>query len=133
MHVIFFFFQARSPTDADLVRKAQSEGIRLPGAGDGLQKLPAQVVEEALILSELFNLNEISALQLLLKGRLFHEIHFCFFRGCYSHFSYYDSQVKSSFVTIPVLPAASLPCSFTTTPANPWSSHSGLSFKGGKA
>ena len=33
-----------------------------------VQKLPPQVVEEALIISEMFNLNEIAALQLLLKG-----------------------------------------------------------------
>ncbi len=70
----------RNPGDADLVRKAQSEGISLaadgadsvPGRGQQqlvqLQKLPPQVVEEALILSEMFNLNEIAALQLLLKG-----------------------------------------------------------------
>ena len=47
------FFQARSPADADLVRKAQTDGIRLPqradrdaaceAGGEGvLQRLPAQ-------------------------------------------------------------------------------------------
>jgi len=34
-----------------------------------LQKLPAAMVEEALILAEMFDLNEIAALQLLIKGK----------------------------------------------------------------
>ena len=61
---------AKSPSDADLVRKAQTDGIRLDGSGNGnvVEKLPSSVVEESLILSDMFNLNEIAALQLLLKG-----------------------------------------------------------------
>jgi nuclear pore complex protein Nup205 len=68
-----FSRQSRSPSDADLVRKAQTEGIRLPSdlesaASSQLQRLPPQVVEEAIILSEMLNLTEISALQLLVRG-----------------------------------------------------------------
>ena len=83
-------FQARCPSDAELVRKAQSEGIRIlpdgsgatsgsksasgsaSSAADGLfvQKLPASMVEETLILAEIFDLNEINALQLLIQGQL---------------------------------------------------------------
>lgn len=37
-------------------------------SSEPVHKLPPQVVEEALIIAELFNLNEIAALQLLLKG-----------------------------------------------------------------
>ena len=65
----------RSSADASLVRKA-TEGISLPilsnsGASDdstNKQKLPAAVVEEAMIISEMFEMNEISSLQLLLQG-----------------------------------------------------------------
>lgn len=35
-----------------------------------LQKLSPQMVEEALIIAEMFELNEISALQLLVKGKM---------------------------------------------------------------
>ncbi len=83
--------QPRSAGDADLVRKAQTEGIRFLSDGSaaaaaasaaagasqggddsyGVQRLPPQVVEEALIIAEMFNLNEIVSLQLLLKGWFF--------------------------------------------------------------
>lgn len=64
----------RSSADASLVRKAATEGISLPIsqiASDDVtnkQKLPAAVVEEAMIISEMFEMNEISSLQLLLQG-----------------------------------------------------------------
>ena len=68
----------RSSADASLVRKAATEGISLPifsSSGTSLsddatnkQKLPAAVVEEAMIISEMFEMNEISSLQLLLQG-----------------------------------------------------------------
>ncbi len=86
-----FPLQPRSAGDADLVRKAQTEGIRFLSDGSaaaaaasaaagasqggddsyGVQRLPPQVVEEALIIAEMFNLNEIVSLQLLLKGWFF--------------------------------------------------------------
>lgn len=61
---------SRNPADAELVRKAQSEGIAWPpGSNSGrIESIPSQIVEEALILAEMFDLNEISALQLLLLG-----------------------------------------------------------------
>ena len=64
----------RNPGDADLVRKAQTEGISLSSGLDAevtttVQKLPPQVVEEAIVVADMFNLNEIVSLQLLLKGR----------------------------------------------------------------
>ena len=63
----------RSSADASLVRKAATEGISLPLgiASDDVtnkQKLPSAVVEEAMIISEMFEMNEISSLQLLLQG-----------------------------------------------------------------
>ena len=69
----------RSSADASLVRKAATEGISLPifsssgsttisDDASNKQKLPAAVVEEAMIISEMFEMNEISSLQLLLQG-----------------------------------------------------------------
>ena len=64
----------RSSADAALVRKAATEGLALgssAGSSDNAeskQKLPAAMVEEALIISEMFEMNEISAVQLLLQG-----------------------------------------------------------------
>ena len=67
----------RSSADASLVRKAATEGISLQFSTSGTslsddasnkQKLPAAVVEEAMIISEMFEMNEISSLQLLLQG-----------------------------------------------------------------
>ena len=60
----------RNSGDAALVRKASSEGIKL-SSGDGssvTQRLPPQMVDEAFIISDMFELNEISSLQLLLQG-----------------------------------------------------------------
>lgn len=66
----------RNSADAALVRKATTEGINLPVTSSESevatkQKLPASIVEEALIISEMFELNEISSLQLLLQGIFF--------------------------------------------------------------
>ena len=69
----------RSSADASLVRKAATEGISLPIsqiASDDVtnkQKLPAAVVEEAMIISEMFEMNEISSLQLLLQGKYLYD------------------------------------------------------------
>ena len=60
----------RNSSDAALVRKASSEGIKL-STGDGssvTQRLPSQMVDEAFIISDMFELTEISSLQLLLQG-----------------------------------------------------------------
>ena len=62
----------RSSADAALVRKAATEGLVLGFSSsdnaEAKQKLPAAMVEEALIISEMFEMNEISAVQLLLQG-----------------------------------------------------------------
>ena len=62
----------RNSSDAALVRKASSEGIKL-NTGEGstmTQRLPPQIVDEAFIISDMFELNEISSLQLLLQGTI---------------------------------------------------------------
>ena len=53
--------------DADMIRKATSEGIKLPGS-DTVTTLSASLVEESLIVSDLFQLNELSSCLLLLHG-----------------------------------------------------------------
>ena len=49
------------------VQKAPREGLVIPGVS-GSTTLPEDFVEEALIISDLLDLNEISAVELLLAG-----------------------------------------------------------------
>eukprot|EP00095_Tigriopus_kingsejongensis_P011855 maker-scaffold180_size281610-snap-gene-0.27 protein:Tk11855 transcript:maker-scaffold180_size281610-snap-gene-0.27-mRNA-1 annotation:"nuclear pore complex protein nup205" len=85
---------SRSPSDAELVRKAQNEGIAWPpGSTSGkIEKIPAQVVEEALILAELFDMNEISSLQLLLLGEEQLNQYPGLTRGLVAVLLYYDGR-----------------------------------------
>ncbi len=89
----------RSSADAALVRKAATEGISLPLMSSGetsdnssKQKLPAAIVEEAMIISEMFEMNEISSLQLLLQA----EEQLCQYpgltRGLVAVLLYYDGR-----------------------------------------
>ena len=84
----------RTETDASLIRKATTEGIRIPGmdASRKLGRLPSQVVDEAVIIAEMFNLNEIVALQLLVSG----EERLCDYpwltRGLVAVLLYYDGR-----------------------------------------
>ena len=90
----------RSSADAALVRKAATEGISLPlssnsgeeNASGTKQKLPAAMVEEAMIISEMFEMNEISSLQLLLQA----EEQLCQYpgltRGLVAVLLYYDGR-----------------------------------------
>ena len=50
-----------------MVAAAVTEGLQLPGQ-ESKTRLPAALVEEAGIVSELFSLNQLSSLQLLLHG-----------------------------------------------------------------
>lgn len=128
---LLFFgdFQARSATDAELVKKAQTEGIRWGGE---MQKLPGQIVEEALIMAKMLNLNEISALQLLLKGE--------WPLIANSLKSYYISsllvlqnwQAKNNCVSTLDWLEAWLPFSFTMTVGRHWFNRCALLFKEGK-
>ena len=77
---------APNPTDSESLRKAVTDGIKLQGwllfiqpkllppltvfseGQDSLVTLSQSLVEEALIVSDLFKLNELSSLQLLLHG-----------------------------------------------------------------
>jgi len=56
-----------TPEDAELLKKATTEGIELPGS-EGKTQLSQLLVDEATIISDLFNLNQVAAVQLLLHG-----------------------------------------------------------------
>lgn len=51
------------------MRKASTEGIAIQGQ-QGSRLLPEQLLTEAFILSDLFDIGELAALELLLAGRV---------------------------------------------------------------
>lgn len=53
-----------------MVRKASTEGIAIQGQ-QGSRLLPEQLLKEAFILSDLFDIGELAALELLLAGKVF--------------------------------------------------------------
>ncbi|XP_066580685.1 nuclear pore complex protein Nup205 [Amia ocellicauda] len=57
----------KSAEQRDKVKKASSEGISVQGQ-QGARLLPEQLLNEAFILSDLFNIGELAALELLLAG-----------------------------------------------------------------
>lgn len=68
------------------MRKASTEGIAIQGQ-QGARLLPEQLLKEAFILSDLFDIGELAALELLLAGRVnlegFFErvfVNICYFR-----------------------------------------------------
>lgn len=63
----FFFFQPKSAEQREKVRKASTEGIAIQGQ-QGARLLPEQLISETFILSDLFDLGELAALELLLAG-----------------------------------------------------------------
>lgn len=66
----FLFFCAKQPKSAEQrekVRKASTEGIAIQGQ-QGARLLPEQLISEAFILSDLFDLGELASLELLLAG-----------------------------------------------------------------
>ena len=81
-------------------------------ASKKIGRLPAQVVEEALILSEMFNLNEMMALQLLLSG----EERLCDYpgltRGLVAVLLYYDGR-KTLVETLKTLILGRQGCTWT--------------------
>lgn len=70
------------------MRKASTEGIAIQGQ-QGSRLLPEQLLKEAFILSDLFDIGELAALELLLAGKVdirkmhdFNQIYKCFTFGC---------------------------------------------------
>ena len=59
--------QSKNASHRQLVQKAPREGLAIPGLS-GTHTLPEDFVEEALLLSDILELNEMSAVELLLSG-----------------------------------------------------------------
>ena len=64
---MFFSGQAKNVSHRQSVEKAPKEGLAVPGL-TLFPTLPEDFVQEALLLSDLLNLNEISSVELLLAG-----------------------------------------------------------------
>ncbi|XP_040581995.1 nuclear pore complex protein Nup205 [Lepeophtheirus salmonis] len=79
-----------STEDAELVKKASEKNSELPGCSQ--YSLSPRICEEALIVSELFQLNEISSLQLLVAGEEQLSQYPGLTRGLVSVLLYYDSR-----------------------------------------
>lgn len=62
-------FQPKSAEQREKVRKASTEGIAIQGQ-QGSRLLPEQLLKEAFILSDLFDIGELAALELLLAGKV---------------------------------------------------------------
>lgn len=72
---LYIFFPRKKPKSAEQrekVRKASTEGIAIQGQ-QGARLLPEQLLTEAFILSDLFDLGELAALELLLAGKVLYE------------------------------------------------------------
>lgn len=52
-----------------MVQKASTEGVAIQGQ-QGTRPLPEKLIKEAFILSDLFDIGELAAVELLLAGRL---------------------------------------------------------------
>ncbi len=63
-------FQAKNKVYREAVRKAYVQGIVIQGQ-QGTQTLSKAFIEEALIISDLFDLNEYAAIELLMAGMFF--------------------------------------------------------------
>lgn len=61
--------QPKSAEQREKVRKASTEGIAIQGQ-QGSRLLPEQLLKEAFILSDLFDIGELAALELLLAGKV---------------------------------------------------------------
>lgn len=68
-HVPYPIFQPKSAEQREKVRKASTEGIAIQGQ-QGSRLLPEQLLKEAFILSDLFDIGELAALELLLAGKV---------------------------------------------------------------
>ena len=60
-------FQPKNATHRDAVRKSTTVGLPIHGE-QRTQTFPEGFIEEALIISDLFELNELAALELLIAG-----------------------------------------------------------------
>lgn len=82
----------KSESDRAKLRKAPVEGVELDGDSSSKCVLSEEFVEEAIILSDLFNLNEFSALQLLLSGEREQDMYPGLSRALTAVLLYYDGR-----------------------------------------
>ncbi|KAH3825400.1 hypothetical protein DPMN_127275 [Dreissena polymorpha] len=61
-------FQPKNLTHREAVKKSVTVGLQVLGE-QRTQTFPVEVIEEAIIISDLFDLNEYAALELLLAGK----------------------------------------------------------------
>lgn len=61
--------QPKNVQQHEKVQKASTEGVAIQGQ-QGTRLLPEQLIKEAFILSDLFDIGELAAVELLLAGRL---------------------------------------------------------------
>ncbi|XP_054717049.1 nuclear pore complex protein Nup205-like [Uloborus diversus] len=81
----------RSHIHREAVKKASSSGIAITGQA-GLQILPQSLIDEALIISDMFDLNEITALELLIAGQQQQPRFPGLTRGLVAMLLYYDGR-----------------------------------------
>ena len=65
--ISFLNFKAKNAAARQLVTKATTEGLQVQGM-QNKQRFTQQFVSEALILSDLFNMDELAAVELLMAG-----------------------------------------------------------------
>ena len=87
----FYLFKAKSAANSSLVLKATSEPVTLPWRNDHvtLEKL---FVDEAIIISDMFNMNEIGAVELLTTAEQQMQYYPDLPRGLISVLLYYDAR-----------------------------------------
>ncbi|KAH3735194.1 hypothetical protein DPMN_041656 [Dreissena polymorpha] len=61
-------FQSKNLTHREAVKKSVTVGLQVHGE-QRTQTFPVEVIKEAIIISDLFDLNEYAALELLLAGK----------------------------------------------------------------
>ncbi|GFS37681.1 nuclear pore complex protein Nup205 [Nephila pilipes] len=81
----------RSPIHRDAVKQASTTGIAVVGRA-GLQILPQSLIDEALIISDMFDLNELTSLELLVAGQQQQPRFPGLTRGLVAMLLYYDGR-----------------------------------------
>lgn len=62
-----FLLQPKNAQQHEKIQKASTEGVTIQGQ-QGTRLLPEQLIREAFILSDLFDIGELAAVELLLAG-----------------------------------------------------------------
>lgn len=62
-----FLLQPKNVQQHEKIQKASTEGVAIQGQ-QGTRLLPEQLIREAFILSDLFDIGELAAVELLLAG-----------------------------------------------------------------